>query len=105
MICFLISVAPQITENPQDATVTEGGNALFSCNASGNPAPTISWTKQGSLLSASGDFRISFGADNKTLTIVNVSRADSGQYRCVASNNVESGVTSNAATLNVECKN
>ena len=77
----------------------------FSCNATGNPAPTISWTKGGSLINTSGDSRISFGADNKKLTIINVSSADSGQYRCVANNGVGNDTTSDAAFLDVQCKN
>ena len=86
-------------------TASEGANATFSCNATGDPAPTISWTKGGSLINTSGDSRISFGADNKTLTITNVSRADSGQYRCVANNSVGNETTSDTATLDVQCKN
>ena len=105
MICFLISVAPQITEHPQDVTAIEGTNVTFSCNASGDPSPTTSWTKGGSILITSGDSRISFGADNKTLIIINVNRADRGQYRCVANNSVGNDSTSDAATLNVLCKN
>ena len=77
----------------------------FSCNATGDPAPAISWTKDGSLISSSGDSRISFGEDNKKLTITNVSRDDSGQYRCVANNSVGNETTSDAATLDVQCKN
>ena len=70
----------------------------LSCNASGNPVPEISWTRDGSPVS-SGDQRISFEAGNRQLTITNVSRADSGEYRCVADND-----TSNATTLDVQCK-
>ena len=75
----------------------------LSCNASGDPVPTISWTKDGSIISASGDWRISFGADNKVLIISNVSREDEGEYRCVANNSL-GNASSNAAFLNVRCK-
>ena len=70
----------------------------LSCNASGNPVPKISWTRDESPVS-SGDQRISFEEGNRQLTITNVSRADSGEYRCVADND-----TSNATTLDVQCK-
>ena len=75
----------------------------LSCNASGDPIPTISWTKDGSIVSASGDSRISFGAENKELNIANVSRADEGEYRCVANNSL-GNASSNAAFPNVQCK-
>ena len=75
----------------------------LSCDASGNPMPTtFSWTVNGSAVTVGG--RISFSQDDKQLTITNVTRGDSGQYRCVATNSV-GNVTSNAATLNVQCKN
>ena len=41
--------------------------------------------------------------DKKELTITNVSRTDSGEYRCVAKNSVGSE-TSNAAKLDVQRK-
>ena len=65
--------------------------------------PSISWTKSGSVITASGDGRISFGPENKQLTIANVTRQDSGEYRCVANNSLGND-TSNAATLDVQCK-
>ena len=99
---FLFIVAPLITTQPQGGPVTEGDNVTLSCNASGNPLPAISWTRDGSLVS-SGDQRISFEARNRRLTITNVSRVDSGEYRCVADNS-EGNDTSNATTLDVQCK-
>ena len=74
----------------------------LSCNASGNPVPTITWTRNGSVLTSSVP-RISFGAESRELTITTINKADSGEYRCVA-NNSEGNVTSNAATLDVQCK-
>ena len=103
MFYFLITVELGITTHPQNATVTEGENVTLSCNASGDPVPSISWTKNGSAISTSGDPRISFGVDNKQMTITNVSRSDSGRYRCEA-NNSNGTVTSNAATLEIQCK-
>ena len=100
MFYFLITVAPNITTHPQNATVTEGENVTLSCDASGNPTPTISWTKDGSAVNSP---RVSLSPDYKQLTITNVNKADSGQYRCVA-NNSNGTVTSNAATLDIRCK-
>ena len=49
------------------------------------------------------DFKNHFNENNKTLTITNVIRGDSGEYICVATNNVNT-VQSNRSTLNVQCK-
>ena len=98
----MIIVAPLITTQPQGGPVTEGDNVTLSCNASGIPVPTITWTRNGSVLNSSVP-RISFGAESRELTITNINRADSGEYRCVA-NNSEGNVTSDAATLDVKCK-
>ena len=73
----------------------------FTCDADGNPTPTFSWTKDGSVVNTT--LRITFNENNKNLTITNVSREDSGEYICVATNNVNI-VQSNSSTLNVQCK-
>ena len=99
--CFHFTDQPEITAQPQNQTLTERENVTLSCNATGNPAPSISWTKDGS---AANSLRISLSLDNKQLTITNVSRDDSGDYRCVASNSIGAAVTSNAATLDVQCQ-
>ena len=73
----------------------------FSSDANGIPEPTFSWTKDGSAVTAND--RISLSADNKQLSITNVNRTDSGEYRCVATNSVGK-VNSNAAILTIHCK-
>ena len=99
---FLIIVAPLITTQPQGGPVTEGNNVTLSCNASGNPVPTITWTRNGSVVTSSVA-RISFGAESRELTITTINTADSGEYRCVANNSVGND-TSDAATIDVQCK-
>ena len=79
----------------------QGSSVTFSCDANGIPEPTFSWSKDGSAVTA--DNRISLSADNKQLSLTNVNRTDSGEYRCVAANSVGS-VNSNVATLTVLCK-
>ena len=90
----------EITAHPYDVTVIEGINVSLSCNAAGNPEPTITWTKDGSPIS--NNSRIS-SPQEKQLTITNVNRTDSGEYRCVAGNSLGND-TSNAATVDVQCK-
>ena len=78
----------------------------FSCDASGNPVPTFSWNKDGSPLNTSANPRITLSADKKQLTITNLDKADSGsQYQCVANNSIGQAITSNTASVNVQCKN
>ena len=98
--CFRFTDQPKITAQPQNKTVTERENVTLSCNASGNPTPSISWTKDGTALNSP---RISLSSDNKQLTITNVNRDDSGDYRCVANNSVGAAATSDVATLDVQC--
>ena len=100
-VSLFITDQPEFSVHPQNATQIEGSNVSFTCNATGNPAPTFRWTKNGSVLTTSS--RISFSSDGKQLTVTNVTREDSGQYVCEATNNVTT-VASDSATLNVKCK-
>jgi len=100
----IVTDKPEITAHPLTETKTEGDNVTFSCDAVGNPVPTISWTRNGSPVDTSDNFsRIGFSVDKKELTITSVSRTDSGEYRCVAENSV-GNETSNAVKLDVQRK-
>ena len=94
---------PKATLHPETQTKTEGDNVTLSCVADGNPVPTISWTKDGSSIDTSNNSKISFSANKTQLSITNVKRTYSGEYRCVAKNSL-GNVTSNVATLIVQCK-
>ena len=74
----------------------------LSCNATGNPVPTISWTRDGNPINTTNHSRISFLKDKKQLTITDANRTDSGVYRCVA-NNKFGNATSRPATLDIQC--
>ena len=100
-VSLFITDQPEFFQHPQNETKTEGDNVTFTCNATGNPAPTFRWTKIGSVLTTGS--RISLSLHGKQLTITNVTREDSGQYVCEATNIVRT-VPSDSATLNVQCK-
>ena len=86
---------------PKNETVNEGGNVTFQCNATSNPSPTLSWTKNGNAINQSFN-NIVVSKDSQALTINNVQRNDAGIYICDATNNVSS--VSASAHLNVQCK-
>ena len=96
-------VTPEITTHPQNGTKTEGQNVTLFCNVSGNPLPKLTWTIDGSPVNTMVNPRISLSSDKKDLTIRNVSRLDSGEYRCVANNSLGNAI-SNVAKLDVQCK-
>ena len=73
------------------------------CNASGNPLPKITWTIDGNSVDTSKSFRMNLFYEGEQLTVKNVSRRNSGVYRCVAENSI-GNVTSNGTTLRVHCK-
>jgi len=83
--------APVITTQPQSITISQGGTATFSVTATGNPAPTYQWRKNGTNISA---------ATAATYAISNVQPSHAGTYSVVVTNSAGS-VTSNNATLTV----
>ena len=79
---------------PANQSVLEGGNLILYCNATGNPTPNITWTKDGSLTMLH---------QGETFSIVNIQRQAAGDYRCTAWNGV--GAHRNAtATVTIYCK-
>ena len=72
---------PVVAVSPTTLTVNESGSAMFQCSVSGNPQPTIAWSKpyQQSQVNRSTD-------SNGTLLITNVKWSDAGVYRCLGGN-------------------
>ena len=94
---FLISTAPpRITTEPKRETeVAVGQNLTLTCNASGDPLPEVTWSKEGQTLRV-------FNVTGPVLHLVNVTREDFGSYKCTAKNKV--GEASLPAAVNVACK-
>ena len=100
-INLILIVAPNITTpmEGQQLIITEGNNGSITCTATGYPVPTVVWqNSDGSSLSnnrlVSGSAVISStGVGNVTsvsveLMVIGAMRADTGLYRCSASNSV-----------------
>lgn len=83
--------APQITAQPQAATVFAGQQATFTVTATGTAPLGYQWQKDNVNIP---------GATQATLTLNNVQSADAGNYRVVVSN-VSGTTTSNAVLLTV----
>ena len=96
---FTITDPPEITTHLQNVTTRIGSHVTLSCNVKDNHLPSISWTRNRIVTATGDDSRISFTVQNRNLTIMNVSKADRGEYRCDDGN-----ATSSAATLDVQCK-
>lgn len=71
---------------PQSAYVNAGENATFTAQASGQPAPTLAWSKNGKQLSDQKKFQVSGNQGQSQLTINQITDADYGTYVCTASN-------------------
>lgn len=83
--------SPSFILKPTNETVTEGDLAIFSCDATGNPAPKITWIKDGEAVD--GGDTLSFEAF----------RNQSGEYWCLAENGLNDPVNT-SAYLDVQCK-
>jgi hypothetical protein len=88
----MVNSAPVITTQPAVAlTGTIGGSASFSVGASGVPAPTYEWRKDGQPIS---------GATSPTLTLSALTAGQAGVYTVYVAN-AAGGIVSNSATLTI----
>ncbi|MEO6244480.1 MAG: immunoglobulin domain-containing protein [Opitutaceae bacterium] len=87
-----VNVAPVITQQPVGQTVSTGSSVTLSAAASGTPAPTITWYRNG----------VSHGPSwiGQTLSLDSLSSNDAGSYVAVASNSAGT-VSSNPAIVTV----
>ena len=85
------AVAPAITNQPAAALVLSGQDTVFSVTATGSPAPTFQWRRNGTAIT---------GATNSVLRLAAVDIAVAGNYDVIVANSAGS-VTSAAATLTV----
>ncbi|MGH7143107.1 MAG: immunoglobulin domain-containing protein [Planctomycetota bacterium] len=83
-------VAPTITAQPTDVTVTAGQTATFTVTATGDATLHYQWMHGSTAV----------GSDASTLTIANAQSAAAGSYTVVVTNGAGSA-TSNPATLTV----
>ena len=70
------TTAPAITTQPASQTVNTGANVSFTVAASGSPAPTLQWRKDGVAIS---------GATATTFSLTSVTANDAASYTVVAS--------------------
>jgi hypothetical protein len=85
------SIAPAIFSQPANQSVPAGRSVTLSVVASGTPAPTYQWLKNGAALS---------GATNTSYAIASVQPSDAGNYSVTVSNSAGS-INSGTATLTV----
>ena len=83
-----------IAFGPTNQSVVEGGNLTLYCNATGNPTPNITWTK---------DSSSTVVHQGETYSIVNIQRQAAEDYKCTAWNGVGAQKTA-LATVTVHCK-
>jgi pectin methylesterase-like acyl-CoA thioesterase len=74
-----VQTLPVISGSPGGATLNVGQAVTFTVTASGNPAPTLQWLKNGVPIP---------GATNPTLTFASLQLADTGLYAVRATNAV-----------------
>ncbi len=85
------AVAPAFTTQPASQTVTLGSSITFTAAASGSPAPTLQWQKDGLDLA---------GATNTSYSIASAAAGHAGSYTVTATNSAGSAA-SDAAILAV----
>ncbi len=86
-----VNTGPAITTQPQSQTVAPGANVTFTVVATGTPAPTYQWRKNGVNIS---------GATSASYSLTSVQGTDAADYTVVVTNSVGS-TTSSVATLTV----
>ena len=97
---FYAIVAPTVNLELMNQTQTVGENTSFTCQATGEPVPTINWYFNGVPVDETNTMKYTTSMMSlntttiiNTLTIMSVESSDVGIYTCNATN-VVSGYTS-----------
>ena len=99
-----LPVAPTLSD-PTDQTVTSGGTASFTVGVTGNPDPTVTWevsTDGATWEPIANDPAATPSANGRTLWVVGSATNSGYKYRATATNS-QGTVTSQAATLILQC--
>jgi hypothetical protein len=92
------TVPPSIADSPSEYTAPQGGSVRLLCEASGDPKPQITWTKNGMRISELDPHY--FLDDSGSLEIYTVDQQDSGTYSCTAVN--VAGVKEKRLSLSIQ---
>lgn len=85
----IFSVPPTFQSEPMSIIVEEQENVTFTCSANGDPMPNITWSKE------NGNLPVNRSVETQgSLLLLNLSREDSGNYTCNATNAVGSILSS-----------
>lgn len=87
---IFLSAPPAIATQPADVTVSAGSAATFTVGASGQPAPTYQWRKDGVAIA---------GATGASFNLPSAQPADVGGYSVVATNTLGSATSRTAALV------
>ena len=81
----LLTVPPEIVSVSNDQGVCEGSMVTLSCNATGKPTPSITWTR--ALDNGTDSAPLQPVVDGKYV-MSNTMKSSNGTYRCTADNGV-----------------
>ncbi|XP_049724489.1 hemicentin-1 isoform X1 [Elephas maximus indicus] len=74
---------PIITLEPVETVTNAGGKVILNCQATGEPRPTISWSRQGRPIPWNDRVNV---LSNDSLYIAAAQKEDTSEYECVARN-------------------
>uniref|UniRef100_A0A3Q0SWD8 Ig-like domain-containing protein n=1 Tax=Amphilophus citrinellus TaxID=61819 RepID=A0A3Q0SWD8_AMPCI len=80
------TVPAKILTKPQSLTVEEGHTARFECDVDGEPAPSITWLREGAAVAPSARHHIVSSQYNSSFEITAVEMSDEGSYSLLVEN-------------------
>ena len=98
LVVVSIAFPPELTEVPTDTIGQLYGRVTLTCIATGNPAPTITWFKDGQMLPSTDTNFFQY-------TISELGLEERGFYHCEAANYVDGServVKSSEVVVNIE---
>ena len=107
LFCLVAAtISPEVLDQIED----EGTTATFTCQATGEPVPTIGWYFNDAPVNNDtnvdkydiSETSVNTTTINSTLTIMSVESFDVGTYTCNATNVVSSDTSSGVLTVNGE---